>query len=228
MTTLAVPAPAGIFFNRKPKPKPEERVPELVVTVKTDQDEHKRASAAGELRQYDPTTFKEIVPILVDVLKNDPQTSVRLEAASSLSHIRPVSQEAGVALEYAAAKDSALRVRMQAKKSLFYYRLSGYRSPKKNDLIKPNGDSPEPPLAKDDHPKKPRALPPRNLSEPILPSAGTAEQLPSRSTPDRSVARPLPPGPLKSPLMPTEPQKLEKPPAHNEEQEEGPSLIPPQ
>src|SRR5262249_47235296 len=151
IATLAIPAPGGIFFNRKPKPeekvgpKPEEKVPELIVTVKTDQDEHKRATAAAELRHYDPKAFKEIVPILVDVLKNDPKTSVRAEAAASLSKIQPVTQEAGQALEYAAANDSALRIRMQAKRLLIFYRLHGYHSAKKND-IKPNGDGPEPPL----------------------------------------------------------------------------------
>ncbi len=226
LTTLTLPTPAGWLFKPKPKPKPEERVPELIVIVKTDQDDGKRAAAAAELRQYDPKAFADIVPILIDVLKNDPKTSVRLEAAASLSHIRPVSQEAGVALEAAASKDSALRVRIQAKKSLLYYHLSGYRSVKKNDL-KPNGDSPEPPLAKDDHPKNPRKVPSPASVGPNLPSAGPSEPLPNRLYQDRSVPQPLPQGPAKSPLIPVEPPKAVSPPSHSEEQE-GPLLIPPQ
>src|SRR4051794_100892 len=69
LSALADPARAGILFGKKPnKPNPAERVPELIVTVKTDGDEHKRAAAAEELRQYDPATFTEIVPVLIDVL----------------------------------------------------------------------------------------------------------------------------------------------------------------
>jgi hypothetical protein len=227
VSTFTLPAPAGwLFKSKKPKPKPEERVPELIVIVKTDQDEGKREAAAAELRQYDPKAFAEIVPILIDVLKNDPKISVRQEAAGSLSHIRPISQEAGMALETAASKDPSLRVRMQAKKSLLYYHLSGYRSVKKND-IKPNGDSPEPPLAREDHPKRPQVPAPPASPGPILPSAGTSEPLPNRLFTDRSVAQPLPPGPVKSPLIPVEPPKLQSPPTHSEEQE-GPLLLPPQ
>src|SRR4051812_32140423 len=61
---LAFPLSAGIIFGKKPKPNPKERVPELIAIVKTDGDENKRASAADELRQYDPTMFPEIVPVL--------------------------------------------------------------------------------------------------------------------------------------------------------------------
>jgi hypothetical protein len=229
--TLSFPAPAGPFpfFNRKAKPeekpKPEERVPELIVTVKTDQDDHKRAAAAAELRHFDPNNFKEIVPILVDVLKNDPKTSVRSEAAASLSKIMPVTQDAGQALEYAAANDTSLRIRMQAKRLLIFYRFHGYHSAKKNE-VKPNGDGPEPPLAKDNSPKHPRVLPPPKSDSAVMPSMGTAEPLPARPLPDRSVAQPLPPGPTKSLLVPADPPILEKPPSRNE-QEEGPSLTPP-
>src|SRR5262249_31497626 len=115
LAALAVAAQAGIFFNKKPKPKPAERVPELIVTVKTDKDDHKRAAAAAELRQYDPKAFPDMVPILVDVLLHDANSGVRLEAAQSLGRIRPISQEAGWALEQAASKDDSMRVRMQAK-----------------------------------------------------------------------------------------------------------------
>src|SRR5579872_1032934 len=65
----ALPAPAdGIFglFSKKPKPNPAERVPQLIVTLKTDQDERKRAAAATELASFDANAFSEIVPVLVD------------------------------------------------------------------------------------------------------------------------------------------------------------------
>ena len=69
-----------------------ERVPELILTLKTESDERKRAQAAEELREYDARTFTEIVPVLVDVLHNDKKSNVRLEALNSLSRLRPVSQ----------------------------------------------------------------------------------------------------------------------------------------
>ena len=83
------------------KPSPAERVPELIVIVKTDKDESKRAAAAEELRQYDPAANPDIVPVLIDVLMNDAKPAVRTEAAETLGKLRPVSQEAGWALEQA-------------------------------------------------------------------------------------------------------------------------------
>src|SRR5437764_800592 len=71
LTALAVPAPAGVLFSKHPKPNPSERIPELLTILKTDQDEHKRASAAEELRQFDAAAFPDMVPVLLEVLQND-------------------------------------------------------------------------------------------------------------------------------------------------------------
>ena len=129
LPTLAAPASAGVFFGKKKKqPNPNDRVPELLVTVKTDGDENKRARAAEELRQFDAATHPEVVPILIDVLLNDKKPAVRAEAAQSLGKLRPVSQEAGQALEQALAKDPSMRVRLQARSALLQYHWSGYRS----------------------------------------------------------------------------------------------------
>jgi len=131
---LVVPAPAGILFGKKTKPNPAERVPELIVIVKTDKDESKRASAAEELRQYDPATHPDIVPVLIDVLLNDAKPAVRVEAAESLAKLRPVSQEAGWALEQARDKDSSMRVRAKARYELIGYYWAGYHTdPKLKD-----------------------------------------------------------------------------------------------
>src|SRR5947209_19796062 len=81
---LTLPASAGIIFGKKTKPNPAERVPQLIVAVKTDKDESKRLSAAEELRQYDPAAFPDIVPVLIDVMMNDDKPSVRSEAAERL------------------------------------------------------------------------------------------------------------------------------------------------
>jgi hypothetical protein len=130
LAALTAPAPAGIFFNKHPKPKPATRVPELVQTVRTETDDHKRAAAAQELRNFDPTDFPEIVPALVELTLHDPNTGVRLEAVQSLTKLRPVSQQAGWALEQAVEKDSSRRVRLLARTSLVQYHISGYRGAK--------------------------------------------------------------------------------------------------
>src|SRR4051794_20654954 len=77
-------APGQWFFTKKAKVNATQRVPELILIVKTDADEKKRQRAAEELREYDVTTFAEIVPVLADVLKNDKKPGVRGEALSSL------------------------------------------------------------------------------------------------------------------------------------------------
>src|SRR5438094_5949558 len=102
IVALASAAPAQGLFSKKAKIIPSQRVPELIVIVKSDPDERKRANAAEELHNYDTAMFTEIVPVLVDVLQHDKKMSVRMEAVSSLAKIRPVSTQAGRALEKAA------------------------------------------------------------------------------------------------------------------------------
>lgn len=130
LTTLCLPARAGLFFNRQPKTDPNQRVPVLIVSLKTEADEHKRAHAAEELRHFDPNAFPQIVPALCDAAVNDPQAGVRSEAVQSLGHLRPVSQDAGWTLEQVATRDPSFRVRFQARNVLIQYRISGYRTPK--------------------------------------------------------------------------------------------------
>jgi hypothetical protein len=140
VTALALPAPAGIFFGKRAKPNPAERVPQLLILVKTDADEDKRVSAAKELREFDPNAFPEMVPILIDVLKHDQQAAVRAETAQTLGKLRPISPQAGMALEEAAG-DSSWRVRWQVRQSLLGYRIGGYRSPPKPEETAPPAPS---------------------------------------------------------------------------------------
>ncbi len=136
---------AGFIFGKKtPKPEPALRVPQLLGILKSDPDEHKRSDAAEELREFDAQTFPDIIPVLVDALQNDPKVSVRVEAAQSLAKIRPVSQQAGQALEHSLANDPSMRVRLQARSSLLQYHWAGYRSPRKET---PPLQTQEPPLA---------------------------------------------------------------------------------
>jgi hypothetical protein len=139
-----LPAPAGIF-SKKTKVNPAERVPALILTLKTDKDERKRASAATELGTFDAATYSEIVPVLVDVVLSDPKPSVRMDAASSLGNLRPVSQIAGQALERAVTSDDNWRVRWHAKSILSRYRGAGYAS-SKGEMLAPGPKTVEPPL----------------------------------------------------------------------------------
>ena len=225
---FTLPAPAGIIFGRRAKPNPMERVPQLLVTVKTDSDDDKRASAAKELRDYDPATFPELVSVLVDVSQHDPKTGVRLEAVQSLAKLRPVSQEAGVALEEA-TRDASIRVRWQARSSLLSYRLAGYRSGAKET---------EPPLAV---PAKSMPVVTSTPSGPAQkqtvepPIARTTSGVATSETPPPPLAQPLPKGPAEEPkaakatapppLAPAEEPKLQTPPAQPSS-EAGPDLPP--
>jgi HEAT repeats len=128
---MAGTASAGIIFGKKkPKPAPNERVPELIGVLKNDGDENKRQSAAEELRQYDSTAYPAIMPALIEALLGDKKPAVRAEAAQSLGKLRPVSQEAGQALEQALHDDQSMRVRLQARSALMQYHWAGYRATK--------------------------------------------------------------------------------------------------
>jgi len=206
---LAPPAPAGLF-SRKTKPDPATRVPELVIQLKSSTDEAQRTAAAEELRQYDAKAFPDITAALTDALVRDTSPGVRAEAASSLGKLRPISQQAGYALEQAQANDASMRVRLAARQALWQYHLVGYR----------NGKPPEPPAAgKPDAtvaappgpstPAQPRSQAPRypglgreTIEPPLAPPAGTAPATP--------VSRPSASIPARNPLAaPATPPRLQ-------------------
>jgi hypothetical protein len=217
-----LPAPAGILFGKKPKPNPAERVPELIVIVKTDKDESKRAAAAEELRQFDPAAFSDIVPVLIDVLMNDAKPAVRAEAAESLGKIRPVSQEAGWALEQAQEKDSSWRVRTKARYVLMTYHWAGYHSdPKlKDGPAIPNPK--DPPAEKGKVILTPVPMTPKSpASPPVRPIPGETQPPPLADpvVKPSPVPMPLPPGPPQPPTpgkvspLPMPPIPVTPPPA---------------
>jgi hypothetical protein len=214
IAAFAAPAPAGLFFGKHAKPNPAERVPQLLGTLKTDPDAGKRASAAKELRAYDPTAFPELVPTLIDVLKHDPKAEVRVEVVQTLGKLRPISQEAGRALEEA-VNDSSWHVRWQARQTLLGYRISGYRSSSQPEEAsrpagKPDPSAPPAPPAK------------RSL---VLPGLKTRPSLTPNETPPPPLADPLPPAPTPKGLttpVPAETPKLQIPPPSPSEA--GPDL----
>jgi hypothetical protein len=224
---VAGPSRAGILFGKKKKPTPNERVPELLAQVKNDGDESKRAAAAQELRQYDPTQYPMIVPVLVDALLTDPKPGVRAESAQSLGKLRPISQQGGMALEQALSNDSSMRVRLQARSALLQYHWSGYHSVRKDDLVP---QSKEPPLASDNRAGQivgPMTLPP--------PSMGRLTPQPADGSRSTSAYRPAPPASM--PYVPRRPTLNEPPlappippaanPPMSSGNEGGPELTPP-
>ncbi len=126
--SLTAPVQAQFFFAKRTRPNAAQRVPELILMLKTDTEDRRRRIAAEELAEYDVTRFGEIVAVLSDAAQNDGDVSVRLEALKSLSRIRPISQTAGQTLESAAQHDENWRVRLSAKSSLLKYYLAGYSS----------------------------------------------------------------------------------------------------
>jgi hypothetical protein len=212
---LAGPVHAGIIFGKKPpKPEPAQRVPELIKTIRTDGDENKRADAIEELRQYDPTTFPEIIPTLIDALHNDKKASVRAGAAQTISKLRPVSQAAGDALEQALDKDNSMRVRISVRSALLQYHWAGYRQGKKDELVPPVTTR-EPPLA--DPLPLPPPTPPRGTPPPAEPApTPTPRPLPPMPAPV-NAPRPLPQGPTIE--IPTPPASTTPPP-----RDSGPQL----
>lgn len=189
---FALPAQAQLFHKRS-RPVPAQRVPELVLILKTETDERKRIQAAEELRDYDARTFSEIVPVLIDVLHNDRKVAVRLEALNSLSRMRPISQPAGQAIEHAAASDESLRVRLQAKSALLKYHLAGYSNSGKSEQPSFQPTMQEPPLAEPPAPGSSTipavAFPPSALPK-ITPAVGS----PTTGGPALDLPRPLPAG----------------------------------
>src|SRR5262245_42244812 len=72
LVPACVPAASadGIFglFGKKTRTNPADHVPELIATLKADQDDRKRAHAASALGTIDANAHPEIVPALADAL----------------------------------------------------------------------------------------------------------------------------------------------------------------
>jgi HEAT repeat protein len=132
-------------WRKTEKVDPKTRVPQLLQIVQTEKDEFKRSDAVVELRNYDANQFPDMIPALITVLFTDTRPNVRIDAAQTLSKIRPVSQTVGEALEQAMEKDSSVRVRLQARSALLGYQWAGYRSDKKSEATVANPSLTTPP-----------------------------------------------------------------------------------
>ena len=256
---LLPPADAIAFdfhlFAKKNKTDPAERVPALILQLKTDPDEGKRQAAAEELKLYDPKSFPEMMQVLADALLKDASPAVRAEAAATIGKLRPVSQAAGYALEQAKANDASMRVRWAAQNSLLQYHLVGYRSGKHPEnppaaaaeptttqanrlptaqpqpvAKSPRGsrnESSEPPLAGVTTPDEPRPLPPGQANPPRAPSPHGPTLTPV-STPKllSPPATTVPPPP--APKAQPAPSTPPAQPPQAQAAGEGPALAPPE
>jgi hypothetical protein len=174
LLTLVITAPsqAGLF-RRSSKPDPAVHVPALIQALKTNTEEKARAQAANGLREYDAKVFPEILPTLVEALTNDKSATVRAEAAESIGKVRPITAQAGYALEQAIANDKSLPVRLSARYALLQYRVMGYIAGVKDDVAM---ETKEPPFA---------------------------EITQAKTTPSTTVLRPTPsPIPVQGPVIP--------------------------
>jgi len=196
---LADGATAGILFNRKPKPSPQ-RAQELLTTLLSDGSESKRAAAASELGDYDGTAFPEIVPALLQALR-DSGADVRASAVASLGKLRPVTQEVGQALEQALAGDSSIKVRLQARTTLWGYSAAGYRAGK---------DSAGKPAAASKPIERPAVA--RPLPQPLPAAPVVSQPLPTAPVQQEPpLADPLPAKPATGRLVPVVTPQLQAP-----------------
>jgi hypothetical protein len=214
----------GNLFGKKPKGNPAEAVKELVQIAKSDPDERRRVKAIEELRQYDSKQYPIIAQTVMESLLRDPSAPVRSEAAETLGKVRPITSQAGYALEQVQNNDSSMRVRLAAKQALWHYHLAGYRGGNAKDgpqsseppLAGPNSGSPaagnrQPPPPQVNNRRTPTSVQPvsrggiRETAEPPL--AAPSEARPVMPAPPIITTPPSPPrslshGPIDPPLIP--------------------------
>jgi hypothetical protein len=153
LAVLAADAPAAgppefprlrALFGMKKKDDPApSKAKQLLETLKSDTDEKKRKAAAEELADFDPRGNADIMAGLIASLRQDPAVAVREAAADTIGKLKPVSAQAGVALEETVQSDPADGVRKAAQGALFQYHLNGYKASPTAPV-----QSDEPPLAK--------------------------------------------------------------------------------
>lgn len=103
-----------------------ERVGQLLTILRSDLNEDNRTHAAEELGRVDASRYPEIIPLLIETLRTDPKPAVRAEVVDSLAKIRPLTKEAGKALE-SAKEDGSFKVRWHARNAARTYHNAGYQ-----------------------------------------------------------------------------------------------------
>ncbi len=146
-----------------------------------------------------------------------------MDAITSLAKLRPVSQQAGAAIEQATHDDS-VRVRLQARTLLWQYHLAGYHGGKTPEVGTPRTPvyTQEPPLAAQPQPREVSVIQKPATSSPtvgyVSPVETPAPQanvwgatISPRTLPAQPAALPMGPKPL--PSAPAQEQVLTAPPS---------------
>ena len=161
------------------KPITPERVGQLLTILRSDLNEDNRTHAAEELGRVDANHYPEIIPLLVETMRSDPKPAVRAEVVDSLAKIRPLTKEAGKALE-AAKEDSSFKVRWHARTAARVYHNAGYQEQEKKVASTP---------------AKPTQVPTRGAPEPAPTgqSSGWLANMFSKPSPAPAPVAPPPP-----------------------------------
>jgi hypothetical protein len=167
------------------KPLTPERVGQLLTILRSDLNEENRTHAAEELGKVDGSRYPEIIPLLIETMRSDPKPAVRAEVVDALAKIRPISKEAGKALD-AAKEDGSFKVRWHARTAARVYHSAGYQEQEKKVAS-----------------TSPKAMPSANRSSsesgPSAPSGGwlssmmnkpSSAQAPMTAQPQQTVASP--------------------------------------
>ena len=121
-------APVSHVAAADKKPLSLERMGQLLTILRSDLNEDNRAQAARELSGADGAQYPEVASYLIEALRHDPKPAVRCEALESLVRLRPITTEAGKAID-AAKEDGSFKVRWKARTASRTYHAAGYQDP---------------------------------------------------------------------------------------------------
>jgi HEAT repeats len=136
------------------KPLTPERVGQLMTILRSDLSEDNRLQAAEELGHANGMRHPEVVPALIESLRKDPKPAVRGQALDSLARIRPVSKDAGRAIE-AAKDDPSFKVRWKVSGALRTYHSAGYGEQEKKTTVSASAPRKDPPPPQQQQPESP-------------------------------------------------------------------------
>jgi hypothetical protein len=163
-----------------------ERVGQLLTILRSDLNEDNRAHAAEELGRADGNQYPEVVVLLIEALKSDPKPSVRAEVVDSLAKIRPVTREAGKALD-AAKEDGSFKVRWHVRTAVRVYHTAGYQEQDKKIASSPGKST----LATPRVPSESAVSPPAQRSNGWL--ANLINKPAAAPAPEQATPKPQPP-----------------------------------
>ncbi len=165
-----------------------ERVGQLLTILRSDLNEENRAHAAEELGRVDGSRYPEIIPLLIETLRSDPKPAVRAEVVDSLAKIRPITKEAGKALD-AAKEDGSFKVRWHARTAVRTYHSAGYQEQEKKVAGTPSKAQAQPVVV-----YGPDGMPVQQSVTPVQQSGGWLANLKSKQivSPDPVVSKPQP------------------------------------